>query len=1023
MIRLRVPLGLLALAFRLAAPAALAQSYRSGAARVQHTAEHLPGGIHILTRLPDGTLGCDTATEAQAEAFRSADVAGGPIRLTPMPSLNRPGVSQFRIIIRATDQLLARPTALLAFRRAAARWERIIQSSVTTVIDLDYGPNRFNSGPFPQNVLASANSAQQFASGTAGPAEMRAAIVARMADPALIALANAIPVPTPTTFGGATSLGRAIGGVISLQALGFRNAVIDPDPAVTPFGQVPNIGFNSAFSYDFNPNDGITPSLTDFEAVVVHEIGHTLGFTSAIGSATAGSATFTPWDLYRVRPEVVTPGESYTDGAGWEVAERVLTPGPANTVPISPGSPYFQAVQVIFDGAAEYETSTATGARAGGDGQQASHWRDDDLRPPGPNRKIGIMDPTIGAGEQIAISPADIRTLELIGYAVNATPSTAAATLSIAGQPVNIDFLSERFRSGLSTAGGTLNVVVGNTGGPTTLAFAFDVVIDSVQALGTVPTVALSPAVGMVAPGGTAAVSLTVSGAPGGAVLMGRLQLRTNDPMRAFAEIPFQISGGTPSIAPVAATVQVTAPSGTVAPATVEVRNSGDAPLTYIRILEPAASDPGTALHPLGGEAVSTPGPVAEETEPAPLPGAEATASLAQLNITGSAALRLYDIAQLPSGEILAVDGGTAATTTIYRAPADLSSVTATYTSTASFDGQVTGLAVNRKTGALWIAVQETGLLREVRLDGTAIVPVGPEIQTGVAPFGLDYSPELDAFVFGVFGSDAVYMIDTSGRVLPGYPAAVAGRVSGATTAPGLSFTEGLLEMTSFSSRVIQAGQFGKTVVGSTFFVLPVTAYGLQRSATDPNGTLYFTSRTSASVASIRTIDPTDLPANVGTRLDAREPLYSRTLLAPGATRTLALAADARGLPQGTATDELAFLTNSPAARGVRFPVTITIGAVADEAGPEAAIDAVTTWPNPARGAAQVRLSVATATTATVEVYNTLGQRVAVLAAAQTLAPGTHVLALDAGTLAAGVYVVRVQAGGTVTTQKLTVVR
>ena len=40
------------------------------------------------------------------------------------------------------------------------------------------------------------------------------------------------------------------------------------------------IGFNSAHSFDFNPDDGITAGSLDFDAVVVHEIGHALGFTS-----------------------------------------------------------------------------------------------------------------------------------------------------------------------------------------------------------------------------------------------------------------------------------------------------------------------------------------------------------------------------------------------------------------------------------------------------------------------------------------------------------------------------------------------------------------------------------------------------------------------------------------------------------------------------------------------------------------------------------------------------------------------
>ena len=195
--RLRSPLGLLALAVTLAAPGALAQSartpltpHRAAEARVAYPEAHAPGGVHILTVLPDGSVGCDLASEQQADQMRASEEAGGPIRLTPLPSLNR-GVSPFRIVIRATDQLLANPVALLSFRRAAARWERIIQTPVQTVIDLDYGPNRFNSGPFGTNILASANSAQQNVGAGAGVPEIKAAILARTTRAADQALVNA----------------------------------------------------------------------------------------------------------------------------------------------------------------------------------------------------------------------------------------------------------------------------------------------------------------------------------------------------------------------------------------------------------------------------------------------------------------------------------------------------------------------------------------------------------------------------------------------------------------------------------------------------------------------------------------------------------------------------------------------------------------------------------------------------------------------------------------------------------------
>ena len=1008
MTRLRSLAGLVALAALFAAPGASAQRLVAREVPVAYPAEPVHGGIHILTVLPDGSIGCDVASEAQAEALRAADTRAGTVRLTTLPSLNRPGVSQFRIMIRATDQLLARPAALLAFRRAAARWERIIQTPITTVMDLDYGPLRFGA-PYPNpNIIGSTNSAQVFIGG-ATSGTIRDAIAARQTDPDKLALVNAIPSPTPSTINGEagdTTFGTPIGGLVTRQALGFAPAATDPNAG---FGTVPNIGFNSTFSYDFNPRDGISPGQTDFEAVATHEIGHALGFTSAIGGSSVSNPYFAPWDLYRVRPEAVTPGESYTDGVGWEVTRRILTPGPTSAV----------GVQVMFVGDAEYELSTATGGGLGGDTQQASHWRADEYS----GTYIGIMDPTLAAGDREEITDADIDALELFGYAVRRAPYTASARLAIAGDSVGIDFLTPTVRQALTPAGGSLPIAVTNAGGPDALDFEIVVLQDSVQTIGgATPTVTVTPAVGSVAAGTTDMVSLDVSAAPDGAVVYGRLQIRFSDPDRAFAEVPFQISLGSPGLAPVG-TPAVTVASGSMMPATLDIRNAGDAPLTYVRVLEPAASDPATAFQPIDGDAVSAPGPVAEEIDQ-PLPaGDAATAAVARLDIAGTSALRLYDLTQMPDGTILAVDGGTAATTTIYEAPADLSAVTATYTTTASLGGQVTGLAYDARTNSLWVAVQESGLLREIRLEGSAIVPTGAQVQTGIAPFGLAYSPELDAFFVGEFGGGTVRAFTAAGSLLPGYPANVEARGTNATTTPGLSFTDGLLEMTSFSTRLFQAGQFGTTVPGSPSFTLPTSTYGVQRSRTDPDGTLYITSRTSGTTASIRSLDPADLPANVGTRLEAGAPLFSTSLLAPGATRTLSLVVDGVGLTEGSVEDELAFLTNSPSQRVLRFPVTITVGPVAGEAGRDAAIDVVTTLPNPAHGAAQVRLSLASASDVTVGVYNTLGQRVALLAEGRTLPAGVHAFPFRTDALAAGVYVVRVQAGASVTTQKLTVVR
>jgi hypothetical protein len=47
-----------------------------------------------------------------------------------------------------------------------------------------------------------------------------------------------------------------------------------------------------------------------------------------------------------------------------------------------------------------------------GDGRQASHWKDDQAT----LHFIGIMDPTLANGTIENVGPADIRSMELIGY-------------------------------------------------------------------------------------------------------------------------------------------------------------------------------------------------------------------------------------------------------------------------------------------------------------------------------------------------------------------------------------------------------------------------------------------------------------------------------------------------------------------------------------------------------------------------------------------------------------------------------
>ncbi|MFY9574879.1 MAG: pre-peptidase C-terminal domain-containing protein, partial [Blastocatellia bacterium] len=85
--------------------------------------------------------------------------------------------------------------------------------------------------------------------------------------------------------------------------------------------------------------------------------------------------------------------------ANFPSAQRVLSSG---------GAP------VLFSGQPELALSTGRPNGSGGDGRQASHWKDDDLL----GRHLGIMDPTIGRGLRFTITDNDLLAFDLFGYQV-----------------------------------------------------------------------------------------------------------------------------------------------------------------------------------------------------------------------------------------------------------------------------------------------------------------------------------------------------------------------------------------------------------------------------------------------------------------------------------------------------------------------------------------------------------------------------------------------------------------------------
>src|SRR5262249_8137340 len=168
------------------------------------------------------------------------------------------------------------------------------------------------------------------------------------------------------------------------------------------------------FDFDFDNRDGVMPGAVDFETVAAHEIGHALGFQSEVDTVDAYlpplEVDIGILDLYRFRNDMFADPST---SAQFEVAPRSMEPGRDD----------------IFDDVT-LEARMSTGAVTG-DGRQASHWKDDALT----GVMVGLMDPTLPRGSHEAITTADIRALDAIGWdiigGVVTTTSTTSTTTPI----------------------------------------------------------------------------------------------------------------------------------------------------------------------------------------------------------------------------------------------------------------------------------------------------------------------------------------------------------------------------------------------------------------------------------------------------------------------------------------------------------------------------------------------------------------------------------------------------------------
>lgn len=308
-----------------------------------------------------------------------------------------PSVSALDIVLLPNPILSANTEALGAFRRAADTWEATFSDPITVTIDA--GLEALDPG-----VLGSTGSVLLF---DGNYSLLRDTMIADeaaegpMAHPVIPYLPEVDDIGfyiPPDVFDGFLGIS---GTKANLKALGYAGL----DAAFGPTDGL--INFSTAFPFDFDNSDGITPGAFDFEAVALHEIGHLLGFVSEVDfvdalQAFGATSLIAPsiLDLFRFPSFPGFDPETFEE---FSTFFRSLYPGdPAHFDSITDEIPF------------------STGA-FNGDGRQASHWKDD--------LGLGLMDPTLAPAEMAVITDADLLAFDLIGWDLfkgEAVPDAAA---------------------------------------------------------------------------------------------------------------------------------------------------------------------------------------------------------------------------------------------------------------------------------------------------------------------------------------------------------------------------------------------------------------------------------------------------------------------------------------------------------------------------------------------------------------------------------------------------------------------
>ncbi|MEB3293827.1 MAG: NF038122 family metalloprotease [Synechococcales bacterium] len=181
-----------------------------------------------------------------------------------------------------------------------------------------------------------------------------------------------------------------------------------------------NTDFSGSFS---NVSSAPTGTRLDMLSVIMHEMGHILGYVSGVDQGWSYSTIDTTLNGHfdylasvHERIDYTSPLDFFRmsdHSIAWSTDDYYVHDMSAGGF----GDPKYFTVDKGVTRLAEYASGTfSDGSDSGGDGQQASHWRNSTTNIGGINYRVGLMGPSLRLGSKPWIGHLDLRALDVIGW-------------------------------------------------------------------------------------------------------------------------------------------------------------------------------------------------------------------------------------------------------------------------------------------------------------------------------------------------------------------------------------------------------------------------------------------------------------------------------------------------------------------------------------------------------------------------------------------------------------------------------